>query len=51
MNKATEELLKSSIVAKCKVHLACMFQGDTNSLVLNEYELAYIIEKLREKDD
>lgn len=49
MDAKADELLRNSVVAKCKVYLACIFQGDQpQPLVLDEYELAYVIEKLRE---
>lgn len=48
MDARVDKLLNESVVTKCKVTLACMFQGDkAQPLILSEYELAYIIEALR----
>ena len=45
-----EQSIVNSIVMKCKVSLMCIFQGDDKEPeMFNEYELAYIIEKLRGK--
>lgn len=47
---AHEQELINSIVTKCKVSIMCIFQGDDKEPVtFNEYELAYIIEKIRGK--
>ena len=50
MDATFDELLRKDIIAKCKVSLACAFQEDGKQpLVLSKYELAYILEKLKEK--
>lgn len=48
MDAKFDELLRTDIITKCKVSIACAFQEDKKQPVLfNKYELAYIIEKLR----
>lgn len=47
---ANEQSLINSIVMKCKVSIMCIFQGDNQTPeVFDEYELAYILEKIRGK--
>ncbi len=48
MDAKFDELLKVDVINKCKVSLACAHQEDTKQpILLNKYELAYIIAKLR----
>ena len=48
MDAKFDELLRMDVINKCKVSLACAYQGDGKQPILfNEYELAYIIAKLR----
>lgn len=45
-----EQTLINSIVMKCKVSLMCIFQGEEKEPeMFSEYELAYILEKIRGK--
>ena len=49
MDAKFDELLKTNIITKCKVSLACSYQEGSHEqpTVLNKYELAYIIHMLR----
>lgn len=48
MNTKFDELLKINIINKCKVAMACAFQEDDKQpVILNEYELAYIVAVLK----
>ena len=47
---ANEQNLVNSIVNKCKVSIMCIFQGeDRVPEMFDEYELEYILEKIRGK--
>ena len=48
MDAKFDELLRTDIITKCKVSIACAFQEEQNQpIMFDKYELAYIIEKLR----
>lgn len=48
MDVRVDEYLRESVLNKCKLILACRFQGDdTIALNLTNYELAYIVEKMK----
>ena len=45
---ANEQELINSIVMKCKLSIMCIFQGDDSEpATFSEYELAYILERIR----